>query len=249
MVHLEQKEEWFATWFNSPYYHILYEDRDDSEAHLFLERLKSHLQLPPKATVLDLACGAGRHARVLLELGFTVSGADLSANSIEQAKSDVDSAQIDFFVHDMRMPLPKQFHAVFNLFTSFGYFDSILENEKVLQSVYQSLHTNGLLIIDFMNTEKVIQELKPRQEITRKGVVFHIKKEVANGRIVKSIAFEAEGKSYFFQEKVQALTRTDFQQLLQKTGFEIEHTFGTYELTDYDSVNSDRLILICRKPA
>jgi hypothetical protein len=93
----------------------------------------------------------------------------------------------------------------------------------------------------------VIRELKMRQEIVRDGITFHIKREVSNGKIVKTIAFEAEEQSHFYQEKVQALDLIDFQQLLGNAGFDILETFGNYTLQQYNPLLSDRLILICKK--
>jgi cyclopropane fatty-acyl-phospholipid synthase-like methyltransferase len=245
-MHEPKRNEWFATWFDSPYYHVLYQNRDDQEAHFFIERLCDYLNIPKGSKLLDLACGAGRHSRVLHSLGYDVTGVDLSPNSICQAKEHITEG-LRFYVHDMREPLPECFDAVMNLFTSFGYFDSVSDNARVLTSVYNALNDGGVLVIDFMNAEKVIRELKTRQEINRDGILFHIKKEVSNGKIVKTIAFEAEGQSYFYQEKVQALDLMDFQQLLGNAGFALLHTFGNYALEAFNPVQSDRLILICKK--
>lgn len=238
--------EWFASWFDSPYYHKLYSNRDDNEAEGFLTHLTAHLSLDKTAHLLDLACGAGRHSRVLNKLGYRVTGCDLSPNSILEAQEKAADG-MTFFVHDMRDTLPETYDVALNLFTSFGYFDQVEDNSKVLKSVYNGLSQNGLLVIDFMNAEKVIRELKPRQEINRDGIIFHIKREVSNGKIVKTIAFEAEGESHFYQEKVQALDLIDFQQLLGNAQFEIMEVLGNYSLESYNSIHSDRLILICKK--
>ena len=238
--------EWFASWFDSPYYHKLYSNRDDNEAEGFLTQLTAHLSLDKTAHLLDLACGAGRHSRVLNKLGYRVTGCDLSPNSILEAQEKAADG-MTFFVHDMRDTLPETYDVALNLFTSFGYFDQVEDNSKVLKSVYDGLSQNGLLVIDFMNVEKVIRELKPRQEINRDGIIFHIKREVSNGKIVKTIAFEAEGESHFHQEKVQALDLIDFQQLLGNAQFEIMEVLGNYSLESYNSIHSDRLILICKK--
>lgn len=245
-MHLEDQHEWFSTWFNSPYYHLLYDQRDDEEAEAFIRELCSRLALNAGASVLDLACGAGRHSRVLHDLGYTVWGADLSPNSISEASKHAGEG-LSFFVHDMRDPLPQVYDAIFNLFTSFGYFDTVAANAQVLRSVYNALVPGGILVIDFMNAERVVRELKPRQEIRKGDVVFHIKREVVNGRIVKTIAFEACGQSFFFQEKVQALVLVDFQTLLQDAGFSISNLYGNYNLDSFDPLTSDRLILICQK--
>ncbi len=250
MVHLENSGEWFATWFDSPYYHVLYDHRDDDEAKAFIERLMALLPLQQQASVLDLCCGAGRHSRVIHALGYNTTGCDLSENSIQTAKQ-FEREDLKFFVHDMRDPLPQTFDAILNLFTSFGYFDDISENLKVLQSVYNALPTNGIFVIDFMNAEKVIAHLKQRQEIVKNGpngeLKFHIQRQVNNGRIVKSIAFEADGKSYFYQEKVQALKQQDFIQLFEQAGFQVISWFGDYACNAFDPITSDRLIAICKK--
>lgn len=246
MMHLETQKEWFSTWFNSPYYHVLYDQRNDEEANEFLNNLVSALQPEKGASVLDLACGAGRHSRALASHGLTVSGCDLSPNSIAEAKKN-SGPELTFFVHDMRDPLDEQYQYVFNLFTSFGYFDDTRQNALVLKSVHDALIDPAILVIDFMNTHKVIRDLRFRQEIRKQDILFHIKKEVVNGRIVKTIAFEDQGNSWFFQEKVQALYLADFEELLAEADFEIVRLAGNYQLDSFDSETSDRLILICKK--
>lgn len=245
-MQLEEKNEWFATWFDSPYYHVLYDNRDEEEARFFLHRLRDELALKPGSKVLDLACGAGRHSRVLQQLGYAVSGCDLSSNSIKEALS-YPSNSIPFFVHDMRDALAEKYDGIFNLFTSFGYFDSKADNLLVLKSIHGALQSEGLLVIDFMNAAKVVKNLQSDQEIQKGQITFIIHKSVIADRIVKSIAFEAEGKSYHFQEKVQVLTLTDFEQLLHDAGFSIAQKYGSYALTPYNEAQSDRLILICKK--
>lgn len=246
MMHLEEQKEWFSTWFNSPYYHMLYDERNDEEANEFLNNLVSALKPQLGSSVLDLACGAGRHSRALAAHGLKVSGCDLSPNSIEEAKRNSDP-ELTFFVHDMREPLQEQYQYVFNLFTSFGYFDDTRQNALVLKSVHDALTDPAILVIDFMNTHKVIRDLRFRQEINKHGILFHIKKEVSNGRILKTIAFEDQGTSHFFQEKVQALYLSDFEELLAEANFDIVRLAGNYQLDAFDSETSDRLILICKK--
>ena len=119
----ETTSDWYASWFDTPYYHILYKDRDNEEADNFMERLTSFLQVKQNDTILDLACGKGRHAVSLSQKGFNVTGVDLSPSSIAFAKQ-FESEHLKFRVHDMCTPYPERFDAVFNLFTSFGYFEN-----------------------------------------------------------------------------------------------------------------------------
>ena len=113
----KETDNWYASWFDTPYYHILYQERDDKEAELFMDALTSFLKLSKKAEILDLACGKGRHAKYLNELGYDVTGIDLSPSSIEFAKT-LENKRLHFAVHDMCLPYPKKFDAIFNLFTS-----------------------------------------------------------------------------------------------------------------------------------
>lgn len=246
MMHLDKQKEWFSTWFDSPFYHVLYDERNEKEANEFLNNLVKWLKPEPGASALDLACGAGRHSRALASHGLKVSGCDLSPNSIEEAKKHSDPS-LTFFVHDMREKLDDQYQYVFNLFTSFGYFEDMSQNALVLKSIHDALIEPGILVIDFMNAHKVVRDLRSRQEIKKCDILFHIKKEVVNGRIIKTIAFEHDGKSYFFQEKVQTLELADFQKLLADASFEILQLAGNYKLEAFDLEQSDRLILICKK--
>ena len=77
---------WFKDWFNSPYYHLLYQHRDENEAEQFIKTLIGYLQPAKGATMLDIACGKGRHSMALAEMGFDVTGNDLSEASISEAK-------------------------------------------------------------------------------------------------------------------------------------------------------------------
>ena len=113
------QQQWFKDWFNTPYYHQLYFKRDEKEASAFIDKLITYLNPAPGATMLDVACGKGRHSIRLAEKGFDVTGIDLSADSIEEALLS-SSDTLQFFQHDMRLPFwINYFDYAFNFFTSF----------------------------------------------------------------------------------------------------------------------------------
>lgn len=234
--------EWFETWFDSEYYHILYKSRDEKEAEYFIQNLIEHLKLDKEAKVLDLACGKGRHAEILAKNNFNTIGVDLSENSINEAKK-LEKKNLHFFTHDMRLPIDNKFDAIFNLFTSFGYFSDTSENLKVLKSIETMLNINGVVIIDFMNAEKVIRNLVKKETKVIDNIQFEIERSVENGIITKSISFEDKGQYFKFYECVQALTLNDFKQIIEKTTLKIKSTFGDYKLSKYNPESSDRLIL------
>lgn len=238
---------WFEDWFDSPYYHILYKNRDEKEACYFIDHLIQKAGIQPAGKVLDLACGKGRHSVYLNKLGYEVTGIDLSEASINYARQ-FENPTLSFYVHDMRMPYyVNYFDYIFNLFTSFGYFDKQQDNIDVLKAAYAGLKPGGLFIIDYMNARKVIDHMLKRETKVIDGIIFNIHKSLEHDFIVKRISFTDKGHNYEFQEKVRAFKHNQLVQMLQSVGFEIIHQYGDYYLNPYIEKQSDRVILVGKK--
>ena len=237
------KKEWYASWFDTPYYHILYKDRDYYEAKVFMDNLTNYLNIPQKGKILDLACGKGRHSIYLNSLGYDVIGVDLSEQSIKHA-SQFENELLKFKVHDMSKPYPEQFDAVFNLFTSFGYFEDESCNLETIKSIKTALNEFGFGVIDFMNAEYVIDNLVAEDVKHVEGIDFYQKLSVKNGYIVKDIAFEIDGASHKYQERVRAFTLKDFEDMFAQAGVYLLDVFGDYKLRKFYPNNSERLIMI-----
>lgn len=240
---------WFETWFNSPYYHLLYQHRDEAEAQHFINRLTDYLKPTENAKILDLACGKGRHARYIAQLGYQVTGADLASKSIAYAKM-YETPNLHFVVQDMREVIePNKFDYVFNFFTSFGYFENTDDNLQTLQAIHTQLKKDGILALDFFNTQKVIAKLVAYEEKEISGVFFFITRRTTAHHIVKTISVIDEANQFrgTFEERVQALTLQWFELALQQTGFTLLKTWGNYDLQPYHRADSDRLILLAQK--
>ena len=237
------ENKWFSSWFDTPYYHILYKNRNDAEAQKFMKNLVEFLDLPENASILDLACGKGRHSIFLNELGFDVTGVDLSENSILHAKQ-FENNHLHFHTHCMCKAFPGKYDAVFNLFTSLGYFEEDERNLESIRAIKEEIKPGGYGVIDFMNVEKVIKNLVPSEEKTVRGIDFEIHRRISDGYILKDIRFEDEGEEYFYTEKVRAFTLKDFENYFKDSGINLLHTFGNYDLEEYKSASSDRLILV-----
>ena len=236
-------KNWYASWFDSPYYHILYKDRDYEEAQLFMDNITNYLNLPENAKILDLACGKGRHSVYLNTLGYDVTGADLSENSIAEASKNTNET-LHFQVHDMRVPFEEKFDAIFNLFTSFGYFENDSDNLLTLKAIGESLSEYGFGVIDFMNVNNVIENLVPEETKTVESIDFHIKRYYIDDHIYKEIDFEDQGHKFHFTEKVQALTLQHFENMMEEAGIYLLDTFGSYKLQKFSKKDSERLIMI-----
>ena len=239
----KEHSKWFQSWFDTPYYHILYKHRDYKEAEVFIKNIATYLNLDKDDSILDLACGKGRHSIFLNTLGYKVTGLDLSKNSIEHAKMH-ESSSLHFDVHDMRNSYPNQFEVVLNLFTSFGYFEEEADNFKVIQTIKSSLKQNGIGVIDFMNSPVVIENLIAQNTYEAEGVKFKLKRSYTDGFITKDIEVKDANKTHHFEEKVRAFTFQDFETMLSNAGLHLLDCFGSYKLEPFNSKTSERLILI-----
>ncbi|MRX46078.1 SAM-dependent methyltransferase [Pedobacter puniceum] len=240
-------KKWFQNWFNSPFYHILYKQRDEEEAELFIDNLCTLLKPAKDSRMLDIACGRGRHAIYLNKKGFDVTGIDLSIANIKYAHS-FENSRLHFLVHDMRhLFYINYFDFAFNLFTSFGYFETEKEHINALKSFRKSLKADGKLVFDYMNSQKIINKLVLREIKEVDGIEFHISRTVKDGKIIKTIDFEHHAKPYSFKEEVRDFKLSDFERMFKLAGLEISHTFGDYQLNKFDINQSDRLIFVCKK--
>ena len=238
---------WFATWFDSPYYHLLYKNRDEKEAQVFIDNLIEKLQLKKGSKLIDIACGKGRHATYFNKKGMNVVGVDLSPNSIASAKQN-ENNNLQFSVHDMcEVYKENHFDIVTNLFTSFGYFENKDDEKKAINAMAENLKSDGILIIDFMNIKKIIANLISSEKKTIDSITFNIKRSMQNNHIIKDIEIIDDNETQHFQEKVKAITLADFSAFVSNVGLNIIDIFGNYKLDDFDATISDRLILICKK--
>ncbi len=242
-------QNWFKDWFNSPYYHQLYANRDESEAAAFVDKLISHLQPPQNSLMLDVACGKGRHSIQLAEKGFDVTGIDLSEESINEALP-YQNDSLHFYRHDMRLPFwINYFNYVFNFFTSFGYFKTKREHNNALRTMAQALQNNGCLVLDYLNVGYAEDQMIPHTDKEINGVKYSISKWSDDFHFYKKITVTDNKLSgdLVFTEKVAKFSLGDFTEMFTDQGLSVTEVYGDYNFNPYDIRRSPRLILIAKK--
>ena len=237
---------WYKNWFDSEYYHILYNKRDHNEAELFVNNLLKILSPNKEAYFLDLCCGKGRHSILLNKMGYKVDGMDLSKNSIEQALREKRN-NLNFFVRDMRqINEHSKYDYILNLFTSFGYFNDTKDNHLVINGVTKALKKDGLFVIDFLNIKKTLKNLTKSEKIKINEINFYIKRWSDLNFLYKRIEFKEKTKKFEFTERIQLLNKEEIINLCSKSNLKNISTFGDYKLNDFNE-NSERLILLFKK--
>ncbi|MEO8109345.1 MAG: class I SAM-dependent methyltransferase, partial [Ginsengibacter sp.] len=242
---------WFKDWFNSPYYHQLYFKRDETEAAAFINKLIDYLQPAHGSSMLDIACGKGRHSRMLAGKGFDVTGIDLSTDSIKEAKK-FETENLQFFVHDMRLPFwINYFDYAFNFFTSFGYFNTRREHDNSIRTIAQSIREGGLFVIDYLNVHYAEDHLVHTSDIEIDGVNYFLTKWFDETHFYKKIIIEDEvlEKPIEYREKVAKFSLGDFTEMLAYHKLQIQEVFGDYNFNNYHVKNSPRMVIIAKKTA
>jgi SAM-dependent methyltransferase len=240
---------WFKDWFNSPYYHQLYFQRDEKEAADFIYLLLDYLQPAPGAQMLDVACGRGRHAKILANKGYEVTGIDISPESISFAKQ-FETDTLHFFQHDMRLPFwMNYFDYVFNFFTSFGYFRTEREHYNAIRTIAHSLKPGGFFVIDYLNVHYAEDHLVHQFEKEIEGITYFITKWYDETHFYKKVIIEDDrlASPLEFTEKVAKFSPGDLNDMLSFHQLQVQQIFGDYQLGHYDVRKSPRLIMVARK--
>lgn len=242
-------KEWYREWFSSPYYHLMYFNRNEEEAGRFLQLLIDHLHVKPRSKLFDVACGSGRYSKVLASMGFEVTGIDISFEAIAKAKK-YETDNLEFFQHDMRLPFRiNYFDAAFNFFTSFGYFRTEREHTDAIRTIAGSLKLNGLLVFDYLNVHYAEDNMVKKEEQQAGNVTFHITRWHDEKHFFKQIQVQDGNKiiKHLFTEKVVKFSPGDFTDMLAYQGMQVQQIFGNYNLGSYNVKSSPRMIIVARK--
>ncbi len=241
------QKEWFSSWFDTSYYHILIKNMIIREAALFMDNITSLLQIQSNAKCWDLCCGKGRHSIYLNKKGLNVIGTDLSPQSILEANKSANET-LEFYEHDMRKLFrTNYFDVVFNVFTSFGYFEKREDDLHVFDSVQKSLKSKGLFVFDYLNAQYVKNSMVETDTKIMDDIAFNISKKIENNTVVKSIDFTDKGQDFHFEERVKLFDKSYFEKLAEECNLNVLNTFGNYQLQEFDVNISPRLILVLQK--
>ena len=243
------QQAWYQNWFNSPYYHKLYFERDDQEAESFIKSLIQHIQPATGSRMLDVGCGNGRHCISLSEMGYAVTGIDISAENIQTAR-EFENDLLEFYQHDMRYPFRINYYDyVFNFFTSFGYFNTRREHDDTMRTFAGSLKKEGTLVIDYLNVHHAEENIVHHEEKQTGDTTFTLRRWHDDDHFYKKIIVEDDliTDQLVFTEKVAKFTIGDFTEMLSFQGMQVQEVFGDYHLSKYDLNKSPRLIILAKK--
>lgn len=237
--------EWFEKSFGRDYL-LVYKHRDFAGALREVEAMAGWLALDKGARVLDLCCGVGRHSLALSQLGCRVTGVDLSPVLLGEARRSDTGGEVEWVQGDMRcIPLSEPFDAIVNLFTSFGYFEQLEDNGRVLGEMQRLLRPGGQWLIDFLNPVYVRANLVPHSMRADGGMRIDERRTIDGAFVRKRITITDEaGGRRAYDEQVRLLELSEFERMFRAAGLQLERVYGDYDGSAYDESASRRLIML-----
>lgn len=232
--------EWFEEWFGEEYLR-LYPHRNDAEAERAVELVLRTVPFESGWRVLDVACGAGRHARAFHAAGARCTGVDLSQTLLRLARQVTTAPLVRA---DMRqLPIrPNSMDLTVNLFTSFGYFDRDIEHTAALVEMIATVRPGGWFVIDFLNPAAVRRQLVPEETLEVAGSTVRVSRSVSpDGRYVCKSIHAAEGRHY--RERVRLFEPQQMSDMLEAAGVAVRFRFGDYDASPL-AADSPRTILV-----
>jgi 2-polyprenyl-3-methyl-5-hydroxy-6-metoxy-1,4-benzoquinol methylase len=250
----DHSREWFEEWFDHPLYLKVYHHRDEEEASRCVRTILSLTGLDPKhqpsPSVLDIACGAGRHALAFARTGLRVTANDLSPYLLDRARelAETEGLTMEFSLQDMRtIHFGHRFDLVVQLFSSFGYFETDKEDRDIVTSIASLLNPDGWYVLDLINPQHLQHHLVPRTDRNHGNLSIVEERSLSERHVTKKITLHEEnGKEHSFTESVRLYSPDEAIGLLESGGFSVERIVGDYNGGTFNAATSPRLMLIAR---
>ena len=220
------------------------EERTEREIGFLIKELE--LDKPMK--ILDLACGHGRHANRLAELGHTVVGVDVSKGFLEIAQANKKGTNVKYVKEDMReISFKKEFDRALLLFTSLGFFDD-KKNFRVLENVAAALKSGGLFCLDIPNRDAFLKNFSPFRVLEKEGnlMIDRSSFDAKSGRWHDDRIYIREGKRADAPFSVRLYNFTEIKSLLDATGLDIRASYGDWNAQPFTG-ESRRMIVVAKK--
>jgi glycine/sarcosine N-methyltransferase len=207
-------------------------------------------------TILDCACGTGRHLFLFHSLGYEVLGSDLSEAMLAQARQNLSncSVAIPLLQADYRH-LPWRCRGPFDAvvcLASIGYMPDEAGFLQAVRSMRAVLRDGGILVLTAGVTDKQWTQ-RPRfilaantRDFSRLYAIDYLER---TARYNVLDIFHGEQKRGFevWSAELTAFLREGQQRLLERAGFRPVEFYGSFDFAPYDEATSDRLIAVAHR--
>lgn len=250
----KSKKQWFeeeSFWNN--YCPIMFDAERWAEAPTVADELCKIAGLKKGSSILDAGCGPGRISLELARLKMDVTGVDLIQSELDAARdsAEEEGLKLELVKADLRdFTSQKKFDCAVNLYTSFGYCDTIEEDVKILKNIYDSLKDGGWFIIESTSRETAILYFTEGEwfERAEKTVLTEFKVEGAwEGLRSKWILIDNQTGERIEHEFVQRLySAVELKRLLSGIGFSSVEVYGDFDFSPYNE-KARTMVIVAKK--
>ena len=249
-----EKKQWFEKenfWLN--YGPIMFDKQHWAEAPGIAQAVFDTCALSPGAKVLDAGCGPGRISVELALLGLDVTGVDLIQPYLDAARETAkdENVQLTLIQGDLRtFSTQGTFDVAVNLYTSFGYCDSIQEDQLILNNIAKSVKKGGYFVMESTSREIAVRYFTSGEWFERAGKTVLTEFSVDGlweGLRSKWILIDNETGERIEHEFVQRLySALELRDMLFKAGFTTIKVYGDFQWAPYDE-KASTMVIICQK--
>ena len=247
------KKEWFeeeSFWKN--YGPIMFDSTHWAEAPGIAESVCKIAGLSKGAKILDAGCGPGRISVELALRGLKVTGVDLIQCELDAAKETArdENVDIEFVKADLRTyKSDKKFDAAVNLYTSFGYCDTIEEDIQIIKHIAETIKDGGFFIMECTSREIAVQYFTEGEWFERAGMTVLTEFSVEGaweGLRSKWILIGKNGKRIEHEFVQRLYSAVELKRILLASGFSSAEIYGDFNFAPYNQ-NAKTMVIVARK--
>jgi SAM-dependent methyltransferase len=246
---------WYQSFFGPDYLEVYGYQFTLERAQREVEFVVKVLGLKPEERVLDLCSGQGRHAVPLAAMGMHVTALDMSFEYLELAVAAAREARVQFeTVHaDMRsIPFTGHFDAVINMFSSFGYLESEMEDARVLDAIFRALKPGGRVLLDLLNRDWVVAHYETEDRHTDPDGTLYLEHrrldlETSRNHVSFTVVTPGGMRREVSGHHIRLYTLREVRGMLDEAGLVYKSVHGGYDNEPY-GIDTRRMIVIAHRP-
>ncbi|MFA6856190.1 MAG: class I SAM-dependent methyltransferase [Treponema sp.] len=250
---MADKKEWFeneAFWQN--YGPIMFDSQRWAEAPAVAGDICKIAGLSKGARILDAGCGPGRISLELALRGLEVTGVDIIQSELDAAKESAEDehVNINYVKADLRTyTAEKKFDAAVNLYTSFGYCDTIEEDLQILKHIAAAVKDDGWFILESTSRETAILYFTPGEWFERAGMTVLTQFSVEGaweGLRSKWILIGKNGERIEHEFVQRLYSAVELKRMMLAAGFKSAEIYGDFDFSPYNE-KARTMVIVARK--
>lgn len=249
----QKKREWFeneAFWKN--FGPIMFDSQRWAEAPAVAADICKIAGLSKGSTILDAGCGVGRITTELALKGLDVTGVDIIQSELDAAADSAadEKVKVNFVKADLRtFTTENKFDAAVNLYTSFGYCDTIEEDLQILKHIADSIKDNGWFIMECTSRETAIMYYTSGEWFERAGMTVLTQFSVEGaweGLRSKWILIDKDGHRIEHEFVQRLYSAIELKRMMLAVGFKSAEIYGDFDFSPYNE-KARTMVIVARK--